>query len=81
MFCKKAVLKNFTKFTEKHLCQNLFFNKVAGLGLLLKKEALTQAFSYEFREIFKNTFLTHRTTGLQNIGSELGVILLPSQIK
>ena len=27
-----VVLKNFTKFTEKHLCQNLFFNKVAGLG-------------------------------------------------
>ena len=28
---KKGVLKNFAKFTGKHLCQNLFFNKVAGL--------------------------------------------------
>ena len=28
---KKGVLRNFTKFTEKHLCQCLFFNKVAGL--------------------------------------------------
>ena len=28
---KKGVLKNFTKFTGKHLCQSLFFNKVAGL--------------------------------------------------
>ena len=28
---RKAVLKNFTKFTGKHLCQSLFFNKVAGL--------------------------------------------------
>ena len=28
---KKAVLRNFAKFTEKHLCQRLFFNKVAGL--------------------------------------------------
>ena len=27
---KKDVLKNFAKFTGKHLCQSLFFNKVAG---------------------------------------------------
>ena len=30
VFCKKGVLRNFTKFTEKHLCQSLFFNKDAG---------------------------------------------------
>ena len=30
VFCKKSVLRNFTKFTGKHLCQGLFFNKVAG---------------------------------------------------
>ena len=30
VFCEKGVLRNFTKFTGKHLCQNLFFNKVAG---------------------------------------------------
>ena len=30
MFYKKDVLRNFTKFTGKHLCQSLFFNKVAG---------------------------------------------------
>ena len=30
MFCKKDVLRNFGKFTGKHLCQNLFFNKGAG---------------------------------------------------
>ena len=29
---KKGVLKNFTKFTEKHLCQGLFVNKVANSG-------------------------------------------------
>ena len=28
---KTGVLRNFTKFTGKHLCQSLFFNKVAGL--------------------------------------------------
>ena len=32
---KKNVLRNFTKFTGKHLCQSLFFNKVTGLRLQL----------------------------------------------
>ena len=31
----KGVLRNFTKFKGKHLCQSLFFNKVAGQGLQL----------------------------------------------
>ena len=31
VFCKKGVLRNFAKFTGKHLCQGLFFKKVAGL--------------------------------------------------
>ena len=36
---RKGVLKNFAKFTGKHLCQSLFFNKVADLrsATLLKK--------------------------------------------
>ena len=29
---KKDVFRNLTKFTGKHLCQSLFFNKVAGLS-------------------------------------------------
>ena len=29
---KKCFLKYFAKFTGKHLCQNLFFNKAAGIG-------------------------------------------------
>ena len=32
VFCKKGVLRNFAKFTGQHLCQSLFFNKVAGLN-------------------------------------------------
>ena len=61
MFCKKGVLRNFKKFTGKHLCQRLFFNKVAGLALnFIKKESLTQVFSCEFGEISKNT-LFYRT--------------------
>ena len=31
VFCKKGVLENLIKITGKHLCQSLFFNKVAGL--------------------------------------------------
>ena len=31
VFCKRGVLKNFTKLTGKHLCRSLFLNKVAGL--------------------------------------------------
>ena len=56
---KKGVLRNFAKFTGKHLCQSLFFNQVAGGTCnLIKKETLAQVFSCEFCEIFKNTFFT-----------------------
>ena len=57
VFCKKRALGNFAKFTGKHLCQDLFFDKIAGLrpSTLLKKK-LAQVFSCEFCEIFKNTF-------------------------
>ena len=56
---KKGVLRNFTKFTGKHMCQSLF-NKVAGFmpSTLLKKETLAQVFSSEFCKISKNTFFT-----------------------
>ena len=40
VFCKKGVLRNFAKFTGKHLCQSLFFNKVAGMRLLLHAKKL-----------------------------------------
>ena len=57
----EVVLRNFTKFTEKHLCQGLFFNKVAGEACnFIKKETLIQVFSCEFCEISKNIF-SYRT--------------------
>ena len=37
VFCKKGVLRNLAKFTGKHLCQSLFFNKVAGVAKFLRK--------------------------------------------
>ena len=64
MFYEKDVLRNFAKFTGKHLCQRLFLNKVAGLRAkvcnFIKKKSLAQVFSCEFCEISKNTFF-HRT--------------------
>ena len=62
VFYKKGVLRNFTKFTRKRLCQSLFFSKAAGLtpATLFKKETQVQGFSCEFCEISQNTFL-HRT--------------------
>ena len=47
---RKGVLINFTKFTGKQLCQNLFFNKVAGLrpATLLKKRLWHSCFPVNF---------------------------------
>ena len=56
---KKGILRNFAKFTGKHLCQSLFFNKVAGLRpATLLKRSLAQVFSCEYCETSKNTFFT-----------------------
>ena len=56
VLCKKGVHKHFAKFTRKHLCQSLFFNKVAELmsEALFKK----RFWHCEFCEIFKTTFFT-----------------------
>ena len=59
VFCRKGVLRKFTNFAGKPLCQSLFFNKVAGCNVI-KKETLAQVFFCEFCEISKNTFF-HRT--------------------
>ena len=59
VFCRKGVLRNFAIFTRKHMCESLFFNKVA--GNFIKKETLAQVFFCEFCEISKNTFF-YRTS-------------------
>ena len=56
---KKGVLKNFLKFTGKHRCQSLFFNKVAGCNVI-KKRLNFRCFPVNFAKFFKNTFF-HRT--------------------
>ena len=52
----KGVLRNFAKFTGKHLCHSLFLiNFQAEVCNFFKKETLAQVFSSEFCEISKNT--------------------------
>ena len=60
VFCKKRVLRNFTKFIEKHLCQSLFFNKVAGVrpAALLTKRLWHKCFAVKFVKFLRTSFLT-----------------------
>ena len=60
VFCKKGVLRNLTKFTGKHLCQSLFFNKVAGLraATLLKKRLWHRCFPVNFVKFLRTPFYT-----------------------
>ena len=62
VFCKRGVLKNFANFTGRHLCQNLFLNKIAGLrpATLLKKRLWHRCFPVNFLKFLKNTF-SYRT--------------------
>ena len=54
-----GVLRNFPKFTGKHLCQSLFFNKVAGLrpATLLKKRLWHRCFPVNFAKFLRTPFL------------------------
>ena len=54
MFCKKDVLRNVAKFTEKHLCQSLFLSKVAGLSHFLNSDGLNILFVIQYIRCFKN---------------------------
>ena len=58
VFCKKDVLRNFTKFTGKHLCRSLFLGKVAGLKLatLLKKRVWHKCFPVNFANFLRTPF-------------------------
>ena len=53
---KESVLKNFAKFTGKHQCQSLFFNKVADLrtATLLKKKLQHGCFPANFAKSLKS---------------------------
>ena len=60
MFCKKkGILRNFLKFARKHLCQILFFIKVAGLmpATSLKQRLWHRCFPVNFTKFLRKFFL------------------------
>ena len=62
----KGVLRNFAKFTGKHLCQSFFFNKVAGLrhATLLKKTLWHRCFPVNFVKFLRRPFLQNTSARL-----------------
>ena len=58
---RKGVLRNLSKFIGKHLCQVLFYNKVAGLepATLLKMRLWHRCFPMNFAKCLRTPF--HRT--------------------
>ena len=71
-FVRKGVLRNFVKSTGKHLCQSLFFNKVAGLrpATLLKKRLWHRCFPLNFAKFLRTPFLQN-TSGRLLLESDL----------
>ena len=63
---KKGVLRNFVKFTGKHLCQSLFFNKVARLRsvTLFKKRLWRRCFPVNFAKFLRTPFLQNTSRRL-----------------
>ena len=63
---RKGVLRNLAKFTGNHLCQGLFFNKVAGLrpATLLKKRLGQRCFPVNFAKFLKTLFLQNTSVWL-----------------
>ena len=59
VFCKKGVLENFLKFTGKHLCQSLFFNKTTGLrpATFLIERPWRRSFPANFAKLWRTPFL------------------------
>ena len=60
LFCPKGILKKFTKFTGKHLCQNIFLNKIAGrpatlLNTILRHRCFPVNFGKLLRTLYYRT--------------------------
>ena len=72
VFCKKGVLRNFTKFTGKHQCKSLIFNKVTGLrpATLLKTRLLHRCSPVNFGKFLRTPILTEHLRWLLLIVGE-----------
>ena len=58
-YVRKGVLRNFPKFTGKHMCQSPFFNRLAGTrsGSLLKKWLWQRCFAVDFAKFLRIPYL------------------------
>ena len=65
VFCRKVVLRNFSKITGKDLCQDFFFNKVAALrpATLLKKRLWHRCFPVNYEKFLRTHFLQNTIGG------------------
>ena len=54
VLCQKGVLRHFAKFTGKHLCQGLFFNKVAGGATVEMEIFVLLAETFQFSKSQEN---------------------------
>ena len=61
VFCKKAVLNNFTKLTRKHLCQSFFFYKRPVTSF--KKLPWHICFPINFVKFLRTPFLQNTSGG------------------
>ena len=61
-FYKKNVLRNFTKFAGKHLCQSLFFKRGLRPTTLFKKRLWHRCFPVNFTK-FRTPFLQNTFSG------------------
>ena len=85
---KKGVLRNFAKCKGKHLCQSLFFDKVAGLShaALLKKRPWHRCFPVNFAKFLRTSFLQNTSGRLlleiirENFFFSNGAVLFPKKI-
>ena len=69
MFFKIIVLKNFTIFTRKRLCQSPIFNKVAVLSL-----SSVLRFPVNFTNLFRTTILQNTPRRLLLLYQGFGII-------
>ena len=69
VFCAKGVLKNFAKFTGKHLCRSLFFNKNADLrpAILFKKGLWNRCFPVDFEKFLRKPFCRAPTVAASEV--------------
>ena len=75
---RKGALRNFPKFTGKHLCQSLFFNKITGPRpvTLFKKRLWHRCFPMNFGKFLRTPFLQNNSGRLLLAYINFGLIYM-----